>query len=254
MDGRHQIERSLASRMPASPQIYARAGGILYLIVFALGFTLFAYPSISPSGNATLSVHVISSAQPWLRVVSTAELINFLCDVPLALIFYVLLAPVDRNIALLAAFFRLANAFLGAIIGLGRLAVLTLLGDTADRSAFTPTQLQALASLFLTLHGYGLDICFVFFGMHCMLLGFLIYRSDYLPKFLGVLLPIAGLIYLADSLVDIVAPAIADKVPTTIFLPGFIAELSLCLWLLAKGINLQKWDDKTSITVGSQMS
>ena len=217
---------------------------MLYLFVFGLGFALFAYPHISASGNAALTAHTVSSSAPWLHVVSAAELVNFMLDVPLALIFYVLLAPVDRNVALLAAFFRLANGILGGIIGLGRLAVVSLFADPGYRSAFSPDQLQALASLALSLHGYGVDVCFAFFGIHCMVLGYLIFKSGYLPKFLGIVLPIAGLIYVTDSFADIAAPAVAARIPDAIFLPGFLAELSLCLWLLAKGVNLPKWTEK----------
>ena len=228
-----------------SPQVYARVGGILYLLVFCLGFTLFAYPHVSASGNAAATARAISSSDPWLRAVSAAELINFILDIPLAVIFYALLAPVDRNISLLAAFFRLANGFLGSIVGLSRLAVVLLFGDSGYRAVFSPNQLQALASLSLSIHGYGLDICFVFFGIHCILLGLLIYRSGYLPRFLGALLPIAGLVYLTDSLADIAAPAFAARIPDSIFVLGFFAELSLCLWLLTKGVNLPKWEEKT---------
>ncbi len=219
------------------PQLYARAGGILYLVVFGLGWTLFGYPHVAVSGDAAATAHAIALAEPRLRLVSAGELIMFLCDVPLALIFYVLLAPVDRNLALLAAFFRLANAFLGAILGLGRLAVLVLFGNPGYAAAISPSQLQAFAALLLNLHGYGVDICFVFFGLHCVLLGYLIYRSEYLPKFIGVLLPIAGVIYVANSFVDLIAPEFAAKIPTLVLLPGFIAELSLCLWLLLRGVN-----------------
>jgi Domain of unknown function (DUF4386) len=228
----------------ASPQVYARVGGVLYLLVFGLGFTLFAYPHVGASGDPAATLRTISSSEPWLRVVSGAELINFVLDVPLALIFYVLLAPVDRNIALLAAFFRLANAFLGAAIGLSRLGVLLLVAHAGQASAFTPSQVQALAALSLALHGYGLDICFVFFGIHCILLGWLLYRSGYFPKFLGVLLPIAGLIYLTDSFLDIVAPALSAKIPNAVLIPGFVAELALCVWLLVRGVDVPIWEEK----------
>ncbi len=235
----------MIGRIPVdSLQTYARVGGGLYLVVFALGFTLFEYPHVNASGNAASTAHAISSSEPWLRVVSATELMNFVIDVPLALILYVLLAPVDPNIALLAAFFRLANGFLGGIIGLGRLAGVLLFGDAGYRSAFSPNQLQALASLSFALHGYGLDICFVFFGIHCILLGLLIYRSGYLPKWIGMLLAIAGLIYCADSLADIAVPIFAAKIPNAIFVFGFVAELSLCLWLLTKGVNIPKWEEK----------
>lgn len=223
------------------PQLYARLGGVLYLLIFALGFTLFAYPHISPAGGNQSLAHDIVAGEPRLRLASAGELFMYLCDVPLAVILYVLLKPVDRNLALLAAFFRLANAFVGGIAVLGRLAVLLLFGNPDYRAAFTQDQIQGLASLALGLHGYGVDIGIVFFSFHCILLGYLIFRSGYLPKFLGVLLPIAGLCYLTESFADIAAPAFSAALPIAILLPGFIAELSLCLWLLVKGVDVPKW-------------
>ncbi len=83
----------------------------------------------------------------------------------------------------------------------------------------------------------------MFFGIHCILLGILIYRSGYLPKLLGMLLAIAGLIYVADSLADIAVP-ICSQDTHAIFVFGFVAELSLCLGLLTKGVNISKWEEK----------
>jgi len=221
------------------PQIYARAGGVLYLLIFALGFTLFAFPDVGAGGAA--AAHAVATSEPRLYAISAGELVLFSIDVPLALIFYVLLRPVDRNIALLAAFFRLANAFFGSLSILGRLAVLVLLGNAAYRSAFTPEQVQALSALLLALHSNAQDIGLVFFGIHCILIGLLIFRSGYLPKFLGISLPIVGVIYLANSFANIGAPAFAAGIPDAIFLPGVIAEASLCLWLSVRGIDATGW-------------
>lgn len=220
------------------PQVYARLGGALYLIIFALGFTLFAFPSF---GGGPAAAQAVLASEGQLRVNEGLELVLFSVDVPLALIFYVLLRPVDRNIALLAAFFRLANAFFGSVSVLGRLAVLALYGNAAYRSAFTAEQARALASMWLSLHLDAQEIGLMFFGVHCILLGTLIYRSGYLPKFIGVLLPIAGALYIANGLTNIVAPAFAAQGLFVIFLPGFAAEVSLCLWLLIKGVDTAGW-------------
>jgi hypothetical protein len=236
-------ERLLVTPRSLKKQTYARAGGALYLVIFALGWTLFAFPHISPAGGAA-SIHAITVAEPRLRLVSAAELLMYLCDVPLAVILYVLLRPVDRGIALIAAFFRLGNAVVGAIAVVARLAVLTICGDAGYQSAFTPGQLQGIVSMLLSVHGDGVDIGIIFFAFHLILLGYLIFRSGYLPKVLGVLLPIAGVCYIVASFADIVSPAFAAQVPAAILLPGFAAELLLCLWLLVKGVNVPKWRDR----------
>ena len=159
----------------------------------------------------------------------------------------------DRNLSLLAAFFSLVGCAIGGVIALGHLAPVLLLGGADYLKAFDPHQLQALALLSLKLHGYGEDVAIVFFGLYCPLLGYLIFRSGYLPKFLGILLAIGGLCYIINSFADFISPTFSAMIPAYILLPPGIAELSLCLWLIAAGVNVPKWEEKAkrySITVG----
>jgi hypothetical protein len=214
-------------------------GGLLYLLIFALAFTLFAFPDVGAGGAAALQT--VAGSEPHLRLICAAELVLFSIDIPLAMIFFVLLRPVDRNLSMLAAFLRLANALFGSLSVLGRLAVLALVGNVAYQKAFTPQQVQALSSISLSLHSYAQDIGLVFFGGHCVLIGILIYRSGYLPRFIGIFLLFAGAIYVANSLADIIAPSLAAQIPFVVFLPAFIAETSLCLWLLIKGVDAAGW-------------
>jgi hypothetical protein len=102
------------------------------------------------------------------------------------------------------------------------------------------------AYLSLRLHGYGYDISLVFFGFHCLLLGYLIFRSGYFPRFLGVLLIIASLGYLVNSFAVFVAPAFDAKIALFVLLPGALAEYSLCLWMIVMGVNVRKWQAKTN--------
>lgn len=221
------------------PQVYARVGGALYLLVFALGSALFDFPSFR-GGAGAAAAHIVSTSESHLRFIVAEELASFLIDVPLALIFYVLLRPVSQNIALLAAFFRLGNAFMGSLSVLGRLAVLVLFGHVYQ-GVFTPPQMQALAVVYLSLHAYAQEIGLVLFGMHCILLGILIYRSRYLPKLIGACLPLVGIIYIAYSFLDIIAPVLADRIPFAIFIPGIVTEGALSLWLLVKGVDTAGW-------------
>jgi hypothetical protein len=114
----------------------------------------------------------------------------------------------------------------------------------ADYKVFEPNQLQALASLSLALHEYGFGIGLIFFGVRCLVVGYLISRSGYFPKSLGVLQVIAGLCYLINSLALLLAPALANKMFPAILLPAFIGELAMGLWLLVKGVNVPKWDEQ----------
>lgn len=228
-----------------SPQIYARIGGWLYLIVIVAGgfAELFVRSNLIVSGDATATAKNIMASESLWRLGFAADLINVVCYVAVTLILYVLLRPVNRNLALLAAFFSLMGCAILGIDGLGHFAALLLLGGADYLKAFDPHQLQALALLSLKLHGYGYAVSMVFFGSYCLLLGYLIFRSGYFPKFLGVLLTIGSLGYLTNSFAAFLAPAFE----ATIFLvPGGVAELSLCLWLIAMGVNVAKWEEKAN--------
>jgi Domain of unknown function (DUF4386) len=148
-----------------------------------------------------------------------------------------------------------ANAIFG-LNGLFHLAAVLVLGgagpsDSAPRSspdyldAFDPQQLQALAYLSLRLHGYGFAIGLIFFGVFLILLGYLIYRSGYLPRSIGVLLVIGGVGYLTNSFAQVLAPALAGSLLPWVLLPAFLAELGLALWLTVKGVNVPKWEATT---------
>ena len=106
--------------------------------------------------------------------------------------------------------------------------------------------MHALAYLSLKLHAYGYGISLVFFGFVCLIFGYLLFRSGYFPKPLGVLMAIAGLSYLTNSFTLILAPAYAGTISPILVL-AFIGELSFCLWLIVKGVNVPKWNEKARL-------
>ena len=126
-------------------------------------------------------------------------------------------------------------------------AALFPLGNAGYLKAFAPEQLYAMASLSLKLHSYGFGMSLIFFGCFCLVIGYLIFRSGYLPKTLGVLMQIAGLSYLTNSFALVLVPALANRWFPAILLPAFVGETSLCLWLLVKGVNVPKWQEQVSV-------
>jgi hypothetical protein len=100
-------------------------------------------------------------------------------------------------------------------------------------------QLRALASLFLDLYGLAVSICFVFFGVYCLLIGYLIFKSSFLPRILGVLMAFAGLGWLTFLI-----PPLADYLSPYNLVLGFLAELALMLWLLVMGVDVQRWKEQ----------
>jgi hypothetical protein len=231
-----------------SPQLYARIGGVLYLIIIVVGIfdEAFVRNRIIVSGDATATAANIRSLESLWRFGIAAEFFLLICAVALTLIFFVLLRPVSRDLALLAVFFNLVSVAVEAAVQLYLLGALFPLGKAEYLRAFEPEQLYALASLSVKSHSYGFGVALIFFGCVCLILGYLIFRSGFLPKALGVLMQIAGLSYLTDSFVLILAPTFANRIFPAVLVPAFVGEASLCLWLLVKGVNAEKWEEKAS--------
>ena len=232
----------------ASPQVYARVGGVLYLYIIVVGgLGEFYRGSLIVSGDPTATANRIIASQLLWRLSIAGELLHLVFAVALAMIFYVLLGPVSKNLALLAAFLNLVSIAIEATVRVSLFAVLFPLGDAGYLKTFEPGQLHVLAYLALRVYDYGFAASLVFFGCCLFFYGFLIFKSGFFPKFLGVLVAIGSLCYVINSFVDFVAPRFANIIFPAILLPGFIAELSLSLWLVVKGVNLAKWQEQATM-------
>lgn len=231
-----------------SPKTYARIGGALYLVIIALGLfgEAFIRDRLIVSGDATATAANIASMEPLWRFGIAAELFLLLCAVTLTWIFYVLVRPVSGDLALLATFFNLVSMALEAVIQLNFVAALFPLGKAAYLRAFTPEQLSVMAYLSARLYSYGFGVSLIFFACYCLVMGYLIVRSGYLPRPLGVLLQIAGLCYLTNSFALLLAPNFENRIFPAILAPAFIGELSLALWLSLKGVDVAKWQERAS--------
>jgi len=235
-----------------SPQIYARIGGILYLIIIIIGFytMFFVREKLIVSGDITATANNIIASQSLWRLGIAADLIMHLCDIPLMLAIYILLRPVNKYFALLAVLFNLIQTAILVANKLNLFAALFLLGSANYLKAIEPHQLYIQMYLFLKLHDYGFGVGLIFFGFVCLVQGYLIFRSGYFPKILGILMAIAGLSYLANSFTLIIAPTYAATILPVLVL-ALIGELSFCLWLIVKGVNVPKWNEKVGSSRGS---
>src|SRR5437899_4761255 len=231
-----------------SPQLYARIGGVLYLIIIVVGLfgEAFVRDRLIVSGDATATAVNIMSHELLWRFHIAAELFLLICAVALLLIVFALLIPVSRDLALLAVFFNLVSIGIEAATTMYLLEALFPLGNAGYLKAFTPEQLYAMASLSLKSHGYGFGVSLLFFGCFCLIVGYLIFRSGYLPKTIDVLMQIACGCYLHNSFGLILSAAVANRLFPAILVPAFIGEVSLCLWLLVKGVNVQRWKEQAS--------
>jgi prolipoprotein diacylglyceryltransferase len=228
----------------ASLRSQARIAGFLYLIIIVaggVGYTMHSTLFVWNDAAATAG-NIRASEQLW-RLSFAAMLVMLACDVAVAAIFYVLFMPVNRTLSLIACAFRLVLVAIVGVAILGRYMPLLLLKDTAS-AAFESDQLQAMGLLSIKMFERGFDVALVFFGFHCLAIGWLIYRSSFLPRFLGVLLLIAGLCYLISTFVNLVFPVVA--LPFDIQLLSYVAEMALCLWLIVIGVNAERWKEQAS--------
>jgi hypothetical protein len=228
----------------ASPRLKARIAGLLYLLIIvgALFIPFAVAPTGLMRGDAALpTVARILAAKQLYILSGAAQLFLGACDVGVALLLYELLKPVSRSLARLAAFFRLVFVAIANANVLNHFAPLMLLGGSEYLNAFRPDQLQALALMFLRLRTVGFDIALVFFGVHCVLVGYLIFRSTFFPRILGALLVIGGLGYVANIFASAIPHALEPRLFPYIMLPAGVAELLLTLWLIIVGVNVAKW-------------
>lgn len=229
--------------IPTSPQTYARLGGLAYLVIIvagALGET-FVRGTLVASGDAATTASNIMASQTLWRAGIAGDLLMHVCDVFVMLALYVLLRVVNRNLALMALLLNVIQTSVLVANKMNLLMPLFLLADASYLKAFNPQQLQALAYVSIKAHGYGFGIGLIFFGVECLVYGYLIYKSRFLPRLLGPMMQVAGVCYLVNSIALLIAPALADEIFPAILLPSFIAELSLSLWLLIKGVDVQEW-------------
>src|SRR5215468_3438531 len=230
----------------ASPRLRARIAGALWLtIIVAASFAEFYVRGrVVVDSDAAATATNILAHEPLYRLGAAAVLIYLLCDTAVALILYELLRPVSRSLSLLASFFRLAMvAILGSNL-LNLFAPLVLLKGAPLLTAFKADQLQALALVSINLYAQVFFIALLFFGFHCLLIGYLIYRSTFLPRIVGALMVITGLCYLTHSFANVLSPALAARLFTYLMPLGLPGELLLTLWFLAIGVNVQGWKDQ----------
>jgi len=230
----------------ASMRSQARMAGLIALITTTSGFAAIVRSRLVVFDDAATTAHNILAHETLSRFAFAGDVIAILY-IAYTLLLYNLFKPVNRSLSLLAAFFSLVGCAVGTVNCLFQLAPLVVLGGAQSLSAFSTGQLQALALMFLKLHAQGYTISMVLFGSYNLLIGYLILRSTFLPRTLGVLLAISGLCYEINNFATFLFPAFAAHLVPYILLPG-IAELLLALWLVVLGVNVQRWKEQASAT------
>ena len=216
----------------------ARVAGLLYLIVIGTGLfaEVFVRQAFKVSGDALATANNIQSAEMLFRWGVVADIVNFVCGLPCVLIIYHLFKRINKFLLQLALIFVIIQTAIIAVNLLNQTSPLLFLGNSAYLKTFEPNQLASLSQLSLHIQGVGYAIGLVFFGFYCLLVGYVLFKSKMVPKLLGILYMVSGIGYLLSNFTMLLSKGFANPLFSYVAIPIFIGELSLCLWLLIKGI------------------
>lgn len=230
-----------------SPVRQARIAGACWLLCILAGVAGFiaASPLMVANDAAATAANILANESLY-RLGFAFDLISGASYLVTTVFLYWVLKPVGRSLALLAAFFGLAGVAIGGVAWVSRIALLLLLHGDQSLSAFTTGQLQAMAMTALKLQLQVFSIGMVFFGVQCISIGYLVARSTFLPRVLGILLDIGGTGYVIASFASFLIPSFGPHLVPFIFPVALIGEGLLTLWLLVKGLNLQRWKEQAS--------
>lgn len=211
----------------------ARLGGLFYLIVAVTGgfSELFVRQNLIEAGDAATTAGNISSSPTLFRVAFASDVVNIAFFVLAALVLYALLKEVNHDVAVAMVVF---NAVAAAVMGANMINHFAAL-QVATGSGMISSASEGLVQLFLDMHSNGYAIAQVFFGLWLLPLGYLAYRSGFLPKALGVLLMIGSASYLTELITGFLFPGMTENALLLIAAPAALAEVSFLLWLLVKG-------------------
>ena len=231
-----------------TPQGRRRAcllGGLLYLGIIAGGIfaEVFVRQGVLVSGDPQATAINVLANEGLYRAGFGVSLMFLAFNLPLLLVFFQLLRRVNNSLALLMAFFFIVACSVEIMNIVNHLNALEIHGYDPDQLGLTSAQMAALGYLSLQYFNTGFGVALVYFGFYFLLLGFLIVRSRFLPAFAGMLLILAGVGYLSNSFALFLVPSLSSLLFPWVLLPALIAELTIALWLLFKGVDERYWPE-----------
>jgi hypothetical protein len=225
----------------ASPRLKARITGVLYLLTILTG--IFAQGFVSGrlvvDGDAEATATNILAHRGLFQLGYAVYLVEMACQIAMTALFYDLLKPAGRSVSLVAAFLGLTGCVIKTLSRLFFIAPLFVLGGAHYLTVFSAEQLQALALLFLKVNDHGAAIALVFFGFYALLQGYLMIRSTFLPRILGVLSVLGGLGWLSFLYLPL-----GYRLFPYVAVVGILGAASLIVWLLVFGVNDQRWKEQ----------
>ena len=230
-----------------SIQKWAKAAGILFLITIVAGGVGegFVPAALIVAGDAAATAKNIVASDGLFRLGFAGWLVEAICDIALALVLYVVLRPVNKHLALLAALFGVVATAVFAVAEIFYISAGYLLGGANYLQTFSPEQLNTLALLSLKLYGVGGMLSTLFYGARSLVFGYLMFRSGYLPKALGALVALSGASFVLANIAFAAAPAYASS--RLFQLPVFLALFALTGWFLVKGVDIAKLNERAAM-------
>lgn len=206
-----------------------RLAGLFYLVVAATGgfSELVVRRSLIEPGNAPATADNIATSAGLFRIAFVSDLVNITFFVFAALALYALLKAIDNGIALAMVVFNSVAAAIMSVNMINHFAALRIATSTGES--------DVLVMLFLDMHSNGYAIAQIFFGLWLLPLGYLVYKSGFVPRALGVALMVGAFSYLTELVVGFLFPDLAESLLLAIAMPAALAEVSFIIWLLAKG-------------------
>jgi hypothetical protein len=221
-----------------SQRAYARFAGLMYLFtVFDVGGVVIV-SRVSGSGRFLDAAHSVAAGETLYRIGLLFGLVGNLSTVLLAIGLYVALKPVDRNLAITALLFRVAESVIGAVVVVFGFATLQIYLEANHTSAFDANQMGALVDLLSHMSGTATNISVIFFSVGSTIFFYLFLRSAYIPRILAIWGLWGSLICMAAFLANLVLPQSSELLIGVGGLPIGLAEPVVGLWLLTRGINM----------------
>lgn len=226
----------------------ARVAGFIFLFI-VIGWILnwtFVDSKLIVAGNVTSTINNIMANELLFRIGITNELIFSIGGIVLALALYIILKPINKNLALLALCLKLIDAIIGIVNVLVTFIVLQMLNGKATLTGIKTEQLQDIAGLFFNIRNNGATISMLFLGLGFIVFFYLLYKSKYVPGILAGFGILSYFLILVNSLANILIPqnatvtTMVNAISMTFMTPSILFEVIIGLWLLFKGINLQQ--------------
>jgi hypothetical protein len=234
-----------------SPRVKARVAAVLYIATILTG--IFAQGFISGrlvvSGDAAATAGNILAHRNLFELGFTVYLVEMACQIAMTILFYELLKPVNKSVALISTALSLAGCTIKTLSRLFYIAPLFVLGGAHYLNVFNSQQLQSLALLFLRVNEQGAGIALAFFGFRALLQGYLIFKSTFLPRVFGVLTFIAGLGWLT-----FLSPTLGSRLFIYVAAYGLLVAVALILWLLIAGVDEQRWRERASVQFSGEQA